>query len=144
MIRAVIDTNVIVSGMLSGDGPPGAILGLILRGPIMPVFNGQILVEYERVLHRPRFDFGISEIRTILDTIEGVGLETQDGAWPDPLPDRDDEKFLVAAAAGDAVLVTGNVRDYPAACCRHIAVTSPRRFLDLHADRILLFPGPAK
>jgi putative PIN family toxin of toxin-antitoxin system len=142
LIRAVIDTNVLVSGMLSGDGPPGAILGLTLRGLIMPVFNGQILAEYDRVLHRPRFGFVIPEIRSIIDTIEGIGLETQEGAWPEALPDRDDEKFLVAAAAGDAVLITGNLRDFPAPARRHVAVLSPRQFLDSHADRILPFPEP--
>lgn len=142
MIRAVIDTNVLVSGMLSGGGPPGAILGLTLRGMVMPVFNGQILAEYDRVLHRPRFGFAIPEIRSIVDTIEGIGLETQEGAWPETLPDRDDAKFLVAAAAGNAVLITGNLRDFPAASRRQVAVMSPREFLDAHAGRLLPLPGP--
>lgn len=142
MIRAVIDTNVLVSGMLSGDGPPGAILGLALRGLVMPVFNGPILAEYDRVLHRPRFGFAASDVRSIVEAIEGIGLETQEGAWPEPLPDRDDEKFLVAAAAGDAVLITGNLRDFPAPARRHVAVLSPRQFLDNHADRLLPRPEP--
>ncbi len=128
--------------MLSGDGPPGAILGLTLRGVIMPVFNGQILAEYDRVLRRPRFGFEAAEVRSILEAIEGIGLETQEGAWPDSLPDRDDEKFLVAAAAGNAVLVTGNLKDFPATARHHVAVLSPRQFLDTHAGRLLLFPGP--
>lgn len=140
MIRAVIDANVLVSGMLSGDGPPGAILGLALRGLVMPVFNGPILAEYDRVPHRPRFGFAASDIRSIVEAIERIGLETQEGAWPEALPDRDDEKFLVAAAAGDAVLITGSVRDFPAPARRHVAVLSPRQFLDSHADRILPFP----
>lgn len=125
--------------MLSGDGPPGAILGLAFRGLVMPVFNRPILAEYDGVLRRPRFGFVPSEIRLIVDTLEGIGLETQEGAWPEPLTDRDDEKFLVAAAAGDAALVTGNLRDFPASARRHVTVLSPRQFLDLHAERLL--PG---
>ncbi len=144
MIRAVIDTNVLVSAMLSGNGPPGTILGLALRGLVMPVFNAPILAEYDRVWHRPRFGFAIAEIRLIIDTIEGIGLETQDGAWPEAIPDRDDEKFLVAAAAGDALLITGNLRDFPAPARRHVTVMSPRQFLDTHADQILPFPEPPK
>ncbi len=142
MIRAVIDTNVLVSGMLSGDGPPGAVLGLALRGLVMPVFNGPTLAEYDRMLHLPRFGFAASDIRSIVEAIENIGLGTQEGAWPEALPDRDDEKFLVAATAGDAVLITGNLRDFPASARRHVVVLSPRQFLDSHADRILPFPEP--
>lgn len=142
MIRAVIDTNVLVSALLSEDGPPAAVLGLTLRGLVMPVFNRPILVEYGRVLRRPRFGFPIPEIRLIVDTLEGIGLETQDGAWPEPLPDRDDEKFLVAALAGEAVLIAGNLRDFPSSTRRRVAVLSPREFLDVHATQLLPGGGP--
>lgn len=139
MIRAVVDTNVLVSALLAEDGPPAGILGLVLRGLITPVFNRPIIVEYDRVLHRPRFGFILAEIRVILGALEGIGLETQAGAWPVPLPDRDDEKFLVAAAAGEATPVTGNLRDFPSSARRGVPVMSPREFLDAHAARLL--PG---
>ncbi len=140
MIRAVIDTNVVVSAMLSEEGPPGIILGLATRGLIMPVINRGILAEYRRVLRRPRFGFLPSQTTLLLDTIEGIGLETQDGAWPESLPDPDDDKFLVAAAAGDAALITGNLRDFPESKRRHVRALSPRQFLDTHANEIVTFP----
>lgn len=141
MIRAVIDTNVIVSAMLSKEGPPNVILSLSLRGFIMPVFNRSSMVEYGRVLRRPRFGFAVTQTTILLDTIEGTGLETQDGSWPEALPDADDGKFLVAAVAGDAVLITGNLRDFPENRRRHVPVMSPRQFVDTYADEILNFPG---
>jgi hypothetical protein len=106
----------------------------------MPVFNRAVLVEYERVLRRPRFGFVDSEVAMALDMIEGIGLETQEGSWPEPLPDTDDGKVLVAAAAADAALITGNLRDFPTVARHRVRVMSPRQFVDAYADEILSFP----
>jgi putative PIN family toxin of toxin-antitoxin system len=141
LIRAVVDTNVLVSAMISKEGPPAIVLTLSLRGLIMPIFNRSILAEYGRVLRRPRFGFASARTTLLLDTIEGIGLETQDGSWPETLPDPDDGKFLVAAVAGDAVLITGNLRDFPEDRRRRVPVMSPRQFIDTYADEILNFPG---
>lgn len=142
MILAVIDTNVLVSALLSAEGPPGIVLSLAFRGLILPVFNRAILVEYERVLRRPRFGFKEFEVSAALRKIEEIGLETQDGFWPDALPDRDDGKFLVAADAADATLVTGNLRDFPTSSRQQVRVMTPRQFVDAHASQILNFPKP--
>ena len=144
MISAVIDTNVLVSAMLTHAGPPGVVLELALRSVILPVFNRAILIEYGRVLGRPRFGFAAVEIERMVDTIEGIGLETQEGSWPESIPDRDDEKFLVAAAAGEAALIAGNLRDFPVSARRHVRVLSPREFLDRYANQILPFPSRPK
>lgn len=107
----------------------------------MPIFNRDMLAEYHRVLRRPRFGFASAQTTLLLDTIEGIGLETQDGSWPETLPDPDDGKFLVAAVAGEAVLITGNLRHFPQGKRRHVPVMSPRQFIDAYADEILNFPG---
>jgi hypothetical protein len=59
------------------EGPPAIVLTLSLRGLIMPIFNRSILAEYGRVLRRPRFGFASARTTLLLDTIEGIGLETQ-------------------------------------------------------------------
>jgi uncharacterized protein len=128
--------------MLSSEGPPGVVLSLALRGLIMPVFNRAILAEYERVLRRPRFGFVDAEVRMTLDAIEGIGVETQEGSWPEPLPDTEDGKFLVAASTADATLITGNLRDFQSPARRRVRVMSPRQCVDAYADEILSFPRP--
>jgi putative PIN family toxin of toxin-antitoxin system len=143
LILAVIDTNVLMSALLSSEGPPGIVLGLAFRGLIVPVFNRAILLEYERVLRRPRFSFEEAEIAATLRKIEDFGRETQDGFWPEPLPDSDDGKFLVAAAATEANLITGSLRDFPAPARRHVRVMTPRQFVDTFANEILNFPKPS-
>ena len=50
----VVDTNVIVSGLLNPRGKPGAVLERIPAGRLVPVLTGPIFAEYESVLHRKR------------------------------------------------------------------------------------------
>ena len=130
--------------MLTPGGPPDIVLELTLRGIVQPVFNQAILAEYRQVLGRPRFSLLPAVVMVLLDTIEGIGLETQEGIWPELIPDKDNEKFLVSAAAGGAVLITGNLRDFPMPARRHVRVLSPREFIDRYAGQILPFPGPSK
>jgi len=50
----VLDTNVLVSGLLKRSGPPARTLELILSGQAIPILQPDILDEYTRVLARPR------------------------------------------------------------------------------------------
>jgi len=56
-------------------------------------------------------------------------------------PDPDDEPFLAVAEYTDAVLVTGNLKHFPAKACAGVQVLSPRGFLDHLRDRPAHFPG---
>jgi predicted nucleic acid-binding protein len=56
-MEAVLDTNVLVSGHLRSDGPPGEIVDLIFRGLIIPAFDDRNLYEYRDVLRHPKFLF---------------------------------------------------------------------------------------
>lgn len=50
---AVFDTNVLVSGFLSPEGPPGRIVDWLRSGTVRAVVVDGILAEYAEVLHRP-------------------------------------------------------------------------------------------
>ena len=56
-IYAVIDTNVIVSALITKreDSPTRLILDYLLKGRIIPVYNEEILKEYLEVLTRSKF-----------------------------------------------------------------------------------------
>ena len=56
MIRVVLDTNVIVPGLLAADSLPAMILDLALQGKIHTALSPSILAEMYRVLHRPFFE----------------------------------------------------------------------------------------
>lgn len=56
-MRIVLDTNVLLSGLLSPSGPPGNIARLITTGAVRVCYDARILVEYRQVLLRPTFPF---------------------------------------------------------------------------------------
>ena len=145
-MRIVLDTNVLVSGLLSPFGPPGEIVRLVTSGDVRVCYDARILGEYRQVLLRPRFPFRRSQIEALLDQIAADGDLTAPGPLPEPLPDTDDEAFLAVALAGLArCLVTGSLRDYPANLRRGVLVIAPRQFLDLYRTESLrgsTHPGP--
>ncbi|MBW1827125.1 MAG: putative toxin-antitoxin system toxin component, PIN family, partial [Deltaproteobacteria bacterium] len=64
-IRAVIDTNVIVSAILFG-GIPGKLIFLWKSGPLKPLASKDIIDEYIKVLAYPKFRLAEKEINYIL------------------------------------------------------------------------------
>ena len=62
MIRAVVDTNVLVSAMISSAGNEALLVMAINQGLVAPCLSLEILDEYRDVLRRPRFSFSINEI----------------------------------------------------------------------------------
>jgi putative PIN family toxin of toxin-antitoxin system len=126
----VLDTNVVVSGLLSPAGPPGQILGLTLAGKLTPAHDVRILAELSEVLRRSEFTFSGSHIQAVLEAFERDGISIVPGPLPGRLPDPTDEPFLEVAAAARAVLVTGNLRHFPAGKRFGVDVLSPRQLLD--------------
>jgi putative PIN family toxin of toxin-antitoxin system len=116
VIRAVIDTNVLVSGLILRTGKEALILLAINQGLVRPCFSSEILDEYAAVLARPKFGFPRDEITALISMLRSKGelfdLADAQAASPDPT----DTKFLQCAIAAEAdFIVTGNKRDFPAA-----------------------------
>ncbi|MGM0652845.1 MAG: putative toxin-antitoxin system toxin component, PIN family [Bacillota bacterium] len=126
----VIDTNVIVSGLLKASGNPAAIVNYLLSGKIRAAYDIRIIKEYREVLRRPRFNFKDSDTDNFINFIEGEGLLI----YPEPLkislPDPADLPFLeTAAAVKSKTLVTGNSKDYPDAESIRVNLVSPANFV---------------
>jgi putative PIN family toxin of toxin-antitoxin system len=130
-MRIVLDTNVVVSGLLQSQGNPAQILTLALAGTVEVCYDKRILAEYAEVLARRRFKFDPKIVREVLAKLEIDGLAVEATGQQDlNLPDADDEPFLAVALAGQAdYLVTGNIADYPADKRRDCAVVSPAEFM---------------
>lgn len=128
-MRVVLDTNVLVSGLLSAAGPPGWIIEAVLAGELEPALDMRIRAEYEDVLRRPEFRFPRAAIDEVLAALDRFGFHVAAAApWPMPLPDPDDEPFLSVAAAAGAILITGNLRHFPARVRDGVRTVSPREF----------------
>lgn len=96
-MQLVLDTNVLVSGMLSAAGPPGKILNWVLQGTLNPVTCPSILGEYREVLSRQRIGIPTHKAKVILDWMGNYSVEYEPLSWTASLPDPDDGVFLALA-----------------------------------------------
>lgn len=135
-MNIVLDTNVLVAGLLSPFGPCGEIVRMASSGALTLALDARILTEYEEVLARPKFNFGKDEITALLDQLEYRGLTVASSPLVQSLPDRDDELFLEVAIAAKAIcLVTGNRAHFPTERCLEVKVLTPNEFLSFYKDQ---------
>ena len=128
----VVDTNVLVSGVLKPYSPAASILRMVVEGIIQPAYDLRILAEYREVLSRPKFNFGREIVNPLLDQIEEEGFLISASPLKSPLPDPADEPFLeVAVAVAAAALITGNRRHFPPGSYGVVKILSPAEFLEM-------------
>ena len=129
-IYAVIDTNVIVSALLSHhhDSATVKILDYIYDRVIVPVYNNEIIEEYEAVLRRPKFNFSEETVFAVIEAIREGGIDSKRIGSYEQLPDPKDVVFYeVALANEDSFLVTGNTKHFP----KKPFVVSPAEMLQI-------------
>ncbi len=128
-MRLVVDTNVLVSALLSPHGRPARILDWTLAGELTLLVDDRVLDEYRRVLQRTKFGFDPRDLRTLLAALASLAEHVTAVPLDLELPDPDDLPFLEIAACAQAdALVTGNARHFRPLQGRHrVAVVSPAR-----------------
>jgi len=133
-MRVVIDTNVIVSGILNPHGSPGRIVNALLSEAIIALYDDRILSEYREVLLRPAFGFSSSDVVILLDFVESAGEHVSAEPLSLILPDPNDLPFLEVATSGRAdALITGNIKHFkPRGGQLGVLVTTPADFLRRH------------
>jgi uncharacterized protein len=130
-MKVVVDTNVLVSGLLNPYGPPGRIVQMAAAGELTLCFDVRILGEYRDVLLRPVFSFRAEHVEALLEQIRAGGEPVMPRPLKHHLPDRDDEPFMEAAIAAAECLITGNLRHYPAKSRGTVQVVLPAEFLEI-------------
>ena len=129
-MNIVLDTNVLVAGLLTPFGPCGEIVRMVSSGELTLSLDARILIEYQDLLDRPKFKFDKDKVAALLDHIEHRGVTVASSPLPQPLPDIDDEPFLeVAITARSICIVTGNQVHFPTELCQGVMVLSPSDFL---------------
>lgn len=129
---AVVDTNVLVSALLSSreDAATVQVIARMLAGEITPVYSGVILAEYREVLRRKKFGFSPNIVNQLLDTVAKYGLlvePTPTGAILPGLKDLPFYEVVLEKREDSAYLVTGNLRHFP----REPFIVTAREMLDL-------------
>ena len=131
-MKIVLDTNVLVSGLLTPFGPSGEIVRMVSAGELISYIDARILSEYQEVLHRPKFKFNKDHLNMLLDFIKRYGQFVSSLPLKNRLPDPDDEPFLEVAIAGKVrSLITGNIVHYPPLFREGIKIFSPSEFLEV-------------
>lgn len=127
---AIIDTNIVISGLTSHSFPRD-VLELIKSGNVIPVFDKRILNEYYDVLCREKFHFSNQIIYDTLYLMVDSGIYIKDvEKAKEDLKDRKDIPFFEVKESSsefDTYLVTGNIKDFP----RQRTIITPKEFLNI-------------
>ncbi|MCR5713065.1 MAG: putative toxin-antitoxin system toxin component, PIN family [Prevotella sp.] len=130
MIKAVIDTNVIVSAYITKnlEAATSKVWEAVLQNKLTPIYNEEILNEYSEVLHREKFGIPEHLIIWALDKIVTNGVRGERILSDEFFPDSKDVVFYeVALSKEDAYLVTGNIKHFP----KKPIVVTPAEMLEI-------------
>lgn len=133
-MRVVVDTNVIVSGLLRSIGPPGITLRAGEGAAFTWITSPELLAELEHVLGRPhithlvgeeritRFLTAVAEVATVVEPTDRIDISS----------DPDDNRVLEAAVAGNAdYIVTGDRDLLELGSHARIQIVTPAAFVKL-------------
>ena len=135
-IRAIVDTNVVVSAFLSRRGAANAVVAAAARGEFTLLATPPVFLEYEEVLKRPehqlasglslaQIDRALADLASVIVPVDVKFL------WRPQLHDSDDEMVLEAAINGRADhIVTFNVSDFAVSKRFGVIALTPQKFLE--------------
>jgi putative PIN family toxin of toxin-antitoxin system len=127
-MKIVLDTNVIVSALLSPQSLSAKILGLALNGAIGIVYDNNVMVEYIDVLNREKFKINTESIKAVLEFIKKDGEYTVSIPRNVKFTDEDDRVFYELYKSGEAdFLITGNIKHFP----KEKNIVTPREFIEI-------------
>jgi uncharacterized protein len=112
-VRAVIDTNVLLSGLL-WHGPPHALIEHVREGSLTLISSPALLAEFSEVIRRPKFrpiltrsvidlDRLLGELQLLAELLDPPPLSARISRDPD-----DDAVLALAAVAGVDLVITGD------------------------------------
>ena len=114
---AVIDTNVLVSSLLKTNTNPAKIISYVRDKTIVPIYDQEILDEYQEVLSRKKFPFSKEQQDETLNMIKTYGRVLEEITTDEQFEDEEDIKFfqivLAANMIQDSYLITGNKKHFP-------------------------------
>jgi predicted nucleic acid-binding protein len=135
MIRAVMDTNVLVAGLRSPFGASHEFLARLRAGGWSLVLSNTVLGEYHEILHREAAFVGLThrEADSYIDALCFLAEKfTPTTQWQPAANDPDDEAIIQLAREAQVVyLVAHNVRDVSRAGQFGMRVVRPAEFLEI-------------
>ena len=124
------------SGICTHYAQPGGRNGKGCETPFnhgfVPMYDADIIAEYEEVLHREKFPILPDAASALISYIIENGVEASRADFAESMPDEDDRVFYeVSLSNEDSFLVTGNLKHYPISP----RVITPAAFIDIVSDK---------
>lgn len=118
MFYAVIDTNVLVSALISSneDAATVQLVRRMISGEIVPIYSEEIMQEYKEVLSRKKFGFELEPVEYMLRAVAEYGIKTDPEHIDIVLPDIKYKPFyevVMDTRDNGSYLVTGNIKHFP-------------------------------
>lgn len=137
-MRAVLDVNVLVSALLSRDGPPARILVAWLDGAFELVASPALLDELRRVLGYRKISRRIpaADGARFVELVAEQAIVVPDPGGEPPIRSSDpgDDYLIALAAAADALLVSGDA--HLVALLPDVPIKTPAQFAErIASDR---------
>jgi putative PIN family toxin of toxin-antitoxin system len=135
-MRVVLDTNVLISGLISASGPPAKAVDLWVEGTIQVVVSPPIVSEYFGVFLRPKFEAtgpvgGRQEVLERLISLPNTLVIVPEGRVICVGEDPSDDRFLECAKTGAAdYIVSGDEHLLSLGVFEGIPIVS-RRFIEM-------------
>lgn len=135
MLRAVLDTNVFVSGIKSQKASPGQILDAWMKKRFTIITSPQLLAEIHEVLMRPAILDLLKktpdEVNEFIKLLIQKTFVTEGKLEINVLKnDPDDNMVLATAVEGQAThLVTGNTKHFPSEEYQDVKIVKPKEFI---------------
>lgn len=126
-MMVVLDTNVIVSGIINPHGIPAKILNMVINGKITLVLYSRIFSEYKSALTSPKFSFPKEYVNVLLEFIKKKAV------FVSPAPanlkpiDLSGLPFIEVALEKKIPLITGNKKHFRA--IENLKVYSLKEFM---------------
>ena len=135
MQKVILDTNIIVSALISNSIPTKILYDLALTQKVKTCLTEEIFMEYIEVLNREKFtkytNFK-SKADIVLNKLREISTYYETNRKLEILSDTSDNKFLELAAVSSAdYLITGNILDFQITEFEYTRILSPREYWNL-------------
>lgn len=138
-MRVVVDTNVLVAGLIEKQGPNREILRRCLKGDLQPFIGNALYLEYQDLLNRAHIQALCNQtsvsLMEFLDGFASICTAVDAGyLWRPNLKDEADNHLIELAIASHAsYIITNNLSDFANAELRRIGfeIVTPQQLLRL-------------
>ncbi len=137
MQKIILDTNIIVSALISNSIPSNILYELVLSEKVKNYLSEEIFTEYVEVLNRDKFTKFVNfkiKAEVVLKKLREISIFYKTDKKIEILADASDNKFLELAAVSKAdYLITGNTLTITE--FEYTRILTPREYWDSYAPR---------